>query len=379
MATRQRNERGEEAMNQEFILGRLSEIMTWDTERARKEFNWLRLMSRMKYDGYQDFLAGVRFIECLVDWLQQFSTEDRACAYDFVRNKLVYVSTAEMNHLVELFYPETVQRQIQNSVAAKLGIEPQQIWATDEPTKLFGQLLRQTLFIELSDGARIDVFRRANAGIISNEQIVTAPRINREKWNDLLAELKKDLEDDQARFASVYLIDDFVGSGTTLLREEDGTWKGKLRRFWEDVQEVLATHFEDKWSLCVHHYLGTHRARNAVHERQHQALTFYGAENWFCEIKFTFGAIFAQDLPLDHARHADFLRLADHYYDDSIETKHMKKGGDNAKLGFAKCALPLILEHNTPNNSLPLLWADTSGSGLNHPMRPLFRRRQRHA
>ncbi len=57
------------SMNQDFILGRLSEIMEWDTDRSRQEFDWLRLMSRMKYDGYQDFLAGMRFIESLADWL----------------------------------------------------------------------------------------------------------------------------------------------------------------------------------------------------------------------------------------------------------------------------------------------------------------------
>jgi len=42
------------------------------------------------------------------------------------------------------------------------------------------------------------------------------------------------------------------------------------------------------------------------------------------------------------------------YYDkELIEDKHTQK---NIQLGFSDCALPLILEHNTPNNSVPLLW-----------------------
>ncbi|MCZ2222703.1 MAG: hypothetical protein LC122_03635, partial [Chitinophagales bacterium] len=42
------------------------------------------------------------------------------------------------------------------------------------------------------------------------------------------------------------------------------------------------------------------------------------------------------------------------YYDkELIEDKHTQK---NIQLGFSDCALPLILEHNTPNNSIPLLW-----------------------
>src|SRR4051794_24806295 len=68
-------------MNQDFILGRLSEIMGWDTDRSRQEFDWLRLMSRMKYDGYQDFLAGMRFIESLADWIQQFAPGERKAVY----------------------------------------------------------------------------------------------------------------------------------------------------------------------------------------------------------------------------------------------------------------------------------------------------------
>jgi hypothetical protein len=47
------------------------------------------------------------------------------------------------------------------------------------------------------------------------------------------------------------------------------------------------------------------------------------------------------------------------------------------KYGYADCALPLVLEHNTPNNAIPILWAETEGK-LGEPMRPLFFRRDRH-
>ena len=95
-------------MNQEFVLGKLSELMSWDEDRSRTEFAWLRLMSRMKYDSYQDFLVGMRFIESLVDWLQQFAPGEREAGYQFVRQNLVFIGPGEMRHVVELFYPETV-------------------------------------------------------------------------------------------------------------------------------------------------------------------------------------------------------------------------------------------------------------------------------
>jgi hypothetical protein len=58
-------------MNQDLGLKILGQIMAWSDDRAREEFRWLRLMARLKYDGYRDFQAGMRFIESLVTWLQQ--------------------------------------------------------------------------------------------------------------------------------------------------------------------------------------------------------------------------------------------------------------------------------------------------------------------
>lgn len=367
-------------MNQEFILGKLADLMKWDEERARKEFAWLRLMSRMKYDGYQDFLAGMRFIESFAAWLQQFKADERETAFQFVRKKLVFVGPAEMHHLVELFYPETVQPRLVRKVAETLHIPQYRVWADERATLLYKALLRKTLFIELSDGARIDIYRRANAGIINNEQIVTAPRINQHKWKELLDDLRKATGNVEERFAFVYLVDDFVGSGTTLLRKEDGNWKGKLWRFWDDVERdgVLGTHFDQGWTVCVHHYLASHRAHETIRERDAEVRAAREKGKWFDTVEFTHGMLLPPDLPIKLADDPDLAQLIERYYDDSIEDQHMKKGGVDARLGFGRSALPLVLEHNTPNNAIALLWAETPGEDGKHPMRPLFRRRQRH-
>jgi len=103
-----------------------------------------------------------------------------------------------------------------------------------------------------------------------------------------------------------------------------------------------------------------------------------GKEDWFEHVQFSFGAILPPNLPISQDSHGAFLELTNRYYDNSIETRHIKVAGTDAKLGFGQCALPLVLEHNTPNNSVALLWADTVGGNGGHAMRPLFRRRQRH-
>jgi hypothetical protein len=99
---------------------------------------------------------------------------------------------------------------------------------------------------------------------------------------------------------------------------------------------------------------------------------------WFNNVQFSFGSILPPDFPLNAESNAAFLALADKYYDPSIENEHTRVAGTDAKLGFGQCALPLVLEHNTPNNSIALVWSDTVGKDGHHAMRPLFRRRQRH-
>ena len=105
----------------------LGQIMKWTDDRAGKEFDWLKLMSRLKYDGYRDFQAGMRFIESLATWLQQFKPQEREAAYAFVRSTLVYIGPSEMQRLVEQFYPRTVRDRLVRLVARKQGIRSHRV------------------------------------------------------------------------------------------------------------------------------------------------------------------------------------------------------------------------------------------------------------
>ena len=131
--------------------------------------------------------------------------------------------------------------------------------------------------------------------------------------------------------------------------------------------------------MCVHHYIATPNAADVAKERQGRAAGEQG-ERWFKKIEFSFSTILNASIKVDTVTDLDFLKLADKYYDASIEPKkHLEECGvKDLKRGYAACSLPLILEHNTPNNSLALLWAESTGE-KGHPMRPLFRRHQRHS
>src|SRR3546814_1524372 len=109
---------------------------------ATAEYAWLRLMAATKYDGYGDFRAGSHFIESLATWLKQFDPEDRQTAYDFVKHRLVFISSAEMQRAIEAFFPETVTPLFRRLAAEQAGIPPHELWRSEEHTSELQSLMR---------------------------------------------------------------------------------------------------------------------------------------------------------------------------------------------------------------------------------------------
>jgi hypothetical protein len=208
--------------------------------------------------------------------------------------------------------------------------------------------------------------------------------IGLEKWLDLGKELRS-VQGPDARFEHVYLIDDFTASGTTFVRQVDGTWKGKLTKFNELVRKArveLGDNFPiaDGYSLHIHHYVSTDQARRTLEGRVEEARNSL-AQRCFGSVAITEGVRLPASLQMLDGTDAPMLGLCDFYYDDELYQR-LKKHCDeanqsNMRRGYADCALPLVLEHNTPNNAISLLWAETGGR-CGRPMRPLFRRRDRH-
>lgn len=140
---------------------------------------------------------------------------------------------------------------------------------------------------------------------------------------------------------------------------------------------------DDGWELCIHYYMASSAAVDAIDRRLGEVAGF--PPDWARITHPSFGTVLPPELPIDAVtgRHDEFRRLTQTYYDAGLRTKHTDVGGaTHLGLGYGGCALPLVLEHNTPNNAVALLWAETDGSdqggGVAPAMRPLFRRRQRH-
>jgi len=384
-------------MNTALGLRILSEIMGWDLDEAREEFRWLTFMSTYKYDGYRDYLAGVRFIESLATWLQQFlDKEERNTAYQFVKHRLIYFSPAEIQRLVEKFFPEVVQEHLVEQVSASLAIPAYKIWSSKTSIDEYRLERRKTLFMGLSDGARIDTLRRMNVGAISNEQIVIATQIDPHKWESLVDDLQADLQQmcgasaADEYFSRVYLIDDFTASGTSLLpdpKNTEGKLKGKLVKFANSLKKAAEELkgkqiFKDNFEIVVHHYIAT---ENAVHNiaKVYDGVVKELSAKGLANIRFSYGMILQDSLGVSDAPDDAFAALCKKYYDPVLEGKSGKHGSQGGvkdrTFGYANCGTTVVLEHNTPNNSVPLLWAETRDKEGGLIMRPLFRRRERHS
>ncbi len=342
---------------QAFLMAVLksSEAISLDDNRR-----YFQNMAKYKYDQYQQFAPGMRFIERFALWLNQFEIADRKPIFDFIRKRLVFISNEEMNILVSSSFPDLIRNILIKKVAQKLNVPDYNVSQVMSSID-YKVALKQSLFFGLSDGARTDVFRRANSGIISHEQIYQTYELSDEQakkvQGDFLhKELKKicgeQFNQDLGKFQNIFLLDDFSASGTSYLREKDGELKGKIFQLYKNIFESGEKIYDtSQLNVCVVLYICTNQAYGQITSLFDKTAEKYGHR------------------PTLHCMHIipDSFKLSSElekeiydmcvdpkYYDAGIEDEHT---GPNIQLGYKNCALPLILAHNCPNNALSMLWS----------------------
>ncbi|MCC8432558.1 hypothetical protein LJ725_26610 [Reyranella aquatilis] len=339
----------------------LAKIMGWSQdESVLKYVPILQLLADFKYDRYQRFAPGQHFIESLALWLRQFDMEDRKAALDFVVEKLVYFSDQELSHLVQISYPDIIADERMRIVAEELSVSRHLVGAITNHRR-FAELQLKSLYLGLSDGARTNELRRASNNEISNEQIWHAYELADDKAEDMVVELEKSLNSrgynsSRPRFNLVWLIDDFSGSGNTYIRydAEKKDFKGKLKKIYDRLNRgdlVDSTNYEVFLLLYV-------ATRQAIDHIEYWADRFTSERGYkplhvrvLCPIERS------DKLAPENYPSLQPILTKDQYCDQRVADKHFRIGGtDDARLGFAGCALPVILFHNTPNNSLYILW-----------------------
>jgi hypothetical protein len=338
----------------------------------------LRTLATLKYDDYEGYGPGVRFIESLAIWLAGFAPVDRRKAVDFVTRRLTYVSAVELDHMVSTVYPDILRPRLVRLTAQRLGVDAWRI-RTVANDPMFTAEQRRTLILGMSDGARLDKLRRFSP--LSNEQFHQVTVLDDEKAQDMGRKLKNALEAQnlpgEATFSSVVVVDDFSGSGTTMLRpEDDGSWSGKLPKIQRHIKQLQDKgHIAANAGVLVVLYLMTSKAQEQLNAR----MTASGLDKAGYEL--ISAHTFTEDFPLSESRDKDFLDLCDRYFQKTWAHDHMNVGGRGVARGFGGSALPLVLHHNAPNNAPPILWKDESDElspGDGTPWAGVFPRHERH-
>ena len=78
-------------MKDELAERLLSKVMNWSAEQLRDHGGALQDLARYKYDEYEGFRLGEKFLESLARWLHQFEPEERRIAVNFVLKRLVFI------------------------------------------------------------------------------------------------------------------------------------------------------------------------------------------------------------------------------------------------------------------------------------------------
>ena len=212
---------------------------------------------------------------------------------------------------------------------------------------------------------------------LSNEQVHGTYQISGDKAEDMKQELSQDLShlgSSNLGFNSLFLMDDFAGSGDSLLRVEKGKLEGKVIKCIRTLIDAnKSTRLLDLNSLSVFVvlYICTERAIRALKERLKEDA--WPSPYPRCSVLSAY--VLDDSLRVTEVSDPGFEYLLKTYYDESIMDKHLLKGGPDVIHGYANCSLPLVLGHNTPNNSVYLLWADKPGLKT----KPLFPRVSRHS
>lgn len=350
----------------------LSAVLGWSVEEIEKYSQLIGNLAELKYDEYQQYKPGSRFVEHLCAWLNQFDKgAERNIAFHFLLKNLVFISISEMHRLIETAYYECILPLFKDDAAVfckESGMEG----CEQRITEL---IKTKALFLAMSDGARIDVLRRIAR--LDHEQVFVTYDLPEQKFTKIIAEANKRVAKKETDaevinklpggFGHIFLLDDFSGSGISYFRKENNKWHGKVNKVLDilEKEKIIGSDSDNKVKLHVILYLATPKAKEKI---KSEISRFYAKRKYTVIIDVQCVQAINQ-VTLNEDEEELFVK----YYarvKNEIEDSHYKKGNmDFPHHGFDNCGLALVLYHNTPNNTFPIIWAGENA---------LFRRVTRH-
>ncbi len=336
-------------------------ILGWDKEKIADFSELIGNFAELKYDEYQQYKPGSRFVEHLCAWLNQFDKgKERDLAFNFLINNLIFISSSEMHRLIETAYYDLILPLFSAQASSFLKVHQE---LRTNMNELISLIQTKSLFFALSDGARIDVLRRI--ALLEHDQVCISYELAETKFNEIISKMESRANSEKytpeivsklpEKVNHVFLLDDFSGSGISYLRLENGEWKGKIAKVLQRLQleSIISNNNNCETKVHIVLYLATQKAKDYINAEIRK----------FCKVNKLKIAVdikcvqLINETVLSGEEEALFLK----YYNsikDEVEDSHYRKGNvERPHHGFDCCSLTLVIHHNTPNNTFPIIWA----------------------
>ena len=369
-------------MNIQLAERLLTKTIGWSSDKINKNINELLYMSKVKYDDYDGYMPGTRFLGSLSTWLECFEADDRTKLLEFLKKNLTFISSTQMFYLISLLYSSKVKPALMKQVCDKLTMPSYQISRITDSDE-FRSAKRKSLFVGLSDGAHMDIIRREFH--LSNEQVLTMYYPSKNKLKEMQSELEKDLKEESTpKFESIFLIDDFTASGRSFIKNKDGEYKGKLSKIFKSIfpkkgdeyyENSLQSICSENVKVYIYFSIATEEALQYIKDELSKFFVERGIDPQCLVDMDKVQVVKSVDFTLPENQAVQRIIEQEKYLNrDNVVTEPFKNGSvDEPWKGFNGCGLAIVLSHNTPNNSLSVLWQDAEP---NYPS--LFPRISRH-
>src|SRR5205814_3399688 len=138
-------------------------------------------LANYKYNSYEVYNPGKRFLPSLLDWLYQFREPAEKEAGLVLLNRLLFLSRREILELSQVTYWK-ILHEIMNEIIEVKKLGPFDYRSAYQE---LGPFLKHCVFVAMSDGAQIDYFRRHSNELIRNEQVLTYYKIDEDEKREL--------------------------------------------------------------------------------------------------------------------------------------------------------------------------------------------------
>jgi hypothetical protein len=309
--------------------------------------------------------------------------------YDFVKKYIIYVNSNQISHLIDLLYNTKVIPLIRSKVVEDFMNSGQPLnkysYRRLDNSPEFKVHKRKTLFIGLSDGSHIDLIRRNS--YLDNDQVLTNYYPDDTKIESLAEKLEQSEELENVadkKFETIILVDDFTASGSSFIRKKsDASFTGKLPKFFNAIEgnskfrELLTDNFE----VRLYFLIATDNSLQHIKELMAEYMQQHGnlEVEPDCIHRLGEDAKFTSHQETDAKAMLDIISNKCYINIPALTEPYLESytdGDERYYLGYKQCALTVVLNHNTPNNSLPIIWQPKREEG--DPLYPLFYRITRH-